>query len=342
MTGRERFLAATRLQVVDRPPVWYMRQAGRALPEYRALRERHGFLEVAHSPELCVEATLMPVNRLGVDGAVVFADIMLPLEGMGIEFRIDPGIGPVIAAPIRTRADIDAIRVVDAGEATPYLFSAIRQLAAELNGRAAVIGFAAAPFTLASYLIQGKGSREFPLAKAMMLGRPDLWHRLMAKLTEITASYLEAQITAGTDVVQLFDSWLGLVGIKQYRELVLPYTRELFARLRGKAPLIHFSTGTWHLLPEIMASGCDLVSVDWRCAIEDAFALARDRIGVQGNLDPAVLLTDPETVQSAGQDLLQRAGHRDGFIFNLGHGLLPETPVESLHALTETVKAFRR
>lgn len=342
MTGRERFLAAARSQSVDRPPVWYMRQAGRALPEYRALRERHSFLDVAHTPDLCVEATLMPVNRLGVDGAVVFADIMLPLEGMGIEFQIDPGVGPVIASPVRSLQDIDAIRVIDAHEATPYLFTAIDHLARDLGDRAAVIGFAAAPFTLACYLVQGRGSREFPLAKAMMIGQPALWHALMATLTEVTARYLEAQIQAGADVVQLFDSWLGLVGVEQYRSHVLPYTREVFSRLSAKAPLIHFSTGTAHLLPDIATSGCDLVSVDWRTPIEDAFTIVGDRIGVQGNLDPAVLLTNPATVREAGIDLLRRAGHRDGYIFNLGHGLQPDTPVESLHVLTETVQTFSR
>jgi uroporphyrinogen decarboxylase len=342
MTGRSRFLAAAALKPVDRPPVWFMRQAGRVLLEYRALRTRHSFLEVAHTPELCVEATLMPVERLGVDGAVVFADIMLPLEGMGVDFRIDPGVGPIIAAPVRTRGDIAAIRVVDAEGATPYLFAALSDLRSRLGERAAVIGFAAAPFTLACYLIQGRGSREFPLAKALMLGQPRLWHDLMAKLTEVTSRYLEAQIAAGADVVQLFDSWLGIVGVEEYRAHVLPYTREILARLKGKAPTIHFSTGTAHLLPDIAASGCDLVSVDWRIPIEAASAIVGDSVGLQGNLDPAVLLSGAEAVERSATGLLERIGQRPGYIFNLGHGLHPETPVENLEQLTRIVQSWRR
>jgi uroporphyrinogen decarboxylase len=342
MTGRARLLAAAKLEPVDRPPVWYMRQAGRVLPEYRDLRARHAFLEVARTPELCVEATLMPVQRLGVDGAVVFADIMLPLEGMGIDFRIDPGIGPIIARPIRTAADVDAIRVLDAEEATPYLFVALSELRRRLGDAAAVIGFAAAPFTLACYLIEGRGSRDFAVAKAMMLGETRLWHALMAKLTDVTVRYLAAQIAAGAEVVQLFDSWLGILGIDEYRSHVLPYTREIFARLKGMAPTIHFSTGTGHLLSDITGTGCDLVGIDWRIPIETASTILGEAIGLQGNLDPAVLLAGDDTIERCARDLLERIGRRDGYIFNLGHGLHPETPVQGLELLTAFVQNWRR
>ena len=330
MTGRARLLGAARRQPVDATPVWFMRQAGRALPEYRALRQKHDFMTVATTPELAVEATVMPVDRLGVDGAVLFADIMLPLAGMGVPFRIEPNVGPVIDHPVRDEAAIAALRVVDAEEGTPYVMEAVRLLRSVLGDRAAVLGFSGAPFTLACYLVEGRSSREYPKAKALMYGRPDLWHRLMATLTEVVTRYLRAQIQAGADAVQLFDSWLGLLGPDAYAEYVLPYTRRIFADLAGQAPTIHFSTGTVSLLEQIASAGSDLVSVDWRLPLDVAWERIGFDRGIQGNLDPTLLMATPEAVAAGVADVLRRADGRVGHVFNLGHGILPETPPERL------------
>ena len=334
MTGRARLIAAARSQPVDTTPVWYMRQAGRCLPEYRALRARHPFMEVARTPELAVEATLMPVERFGVDGAVLFADIMLPLDGMGVPFRIEPKVGPVIDNPIRTRADVERIVIADANEATGYVMDALRLLRRELGDRAAALGFSGAPFTLACYLVEGHGSREYPRAKALMYGDPETWHLLMGKLTEVVTRYLRAQIAAGADAVQLFDSWLGLLGTETYAEFVQPYTARIFADLRGLAPTIHFSTGTTHLLDGIAATGPDLVSVDWRLPIDAAWDRLAPGQGIQGNLDPTLLMGGWDVTRRAADDILRRTAGRPGHIFNLGHGILPETDPAVLEALT--------
>jgi uroporphyrinogen decarboxylase len=341
MTGRGRFLATANGSVSDRTPVWFMRQAGRCLPEYRELRKKHPFLEVARTPELAVEATMMPVDRLGVDGAVLFADIMLPLDGMGVDFEIKPGVGPVIANPIRTAEDIERIRVVDPEEGTPYVLDAVRLLRSTLGDRAAALGFAGAPFTLACYLVDGHPTKEYPKTKAMMYGRPDLWQSLMGKLAEITGRYLEGQVRAGADVVQLFDSWLGLVDARSYREYVAPYTGAIFERLRGQVPTIHFSTGTGHLLEEIAATNPSMVSVDWRIPLDEAWRRIGDGLGIQGNLDPAMLMAPWETVRAGAIDILERAGGRTGHVFNLGHGLMPETDPDQLSRLVELVHGYR-
>ncbi len=337
MTGRSRLLAAARGEAVDTTPVWYMRQAGRCLPEYRALRASHPFMEVAKTPELAVEATLMPIERFGVDGAVLFADIMLPLDGMGVPFRIEPKVGPVIDSPIRTRADVERIVIDDADEATGYVMDALRLLRRELGDRAASLGFSGAPFTLACYMIEGHGSREYPRAKALMYGDPETWHLLMEKLTEVVTRYLIAQIAAGADAVQMFDSWLGLVGTDTYAEFVQPYTARIFASLRGLAPTIHFSTGTVHLLDQIAATGPDLVSVDWRIPIDVAWARLKASQGIQGNLDPTLLMGGWDVTRRAADDILHRTGGRAGHIFNLGHGILPETDPGVLTELTSHV-----
>jgi uroporphyrinogen decarboxylase len=341
MTGRQRFLATAQGQPTDVTPVWFMRQAGRCLPEYRALRAKHAFLEVARTPELAVEATLMPVDRLGVDGAVLFADIMLPLDGMGVDFEIKPGVGPVIDEPIRTMADIERIRVVGPEEGTPYVLEAVRQLHAALGDRAATLGFAGAPFTLACYLIDGRPTKEYPRTKAMMYGQPELWHALMSKLTETTALYLEGQVAAGADVVQLFDSWLGLVDAASYRAFVAPYTTAIFDRLRDKAPTIHFSTGTNHLLAEIAATNPTMVSIDWRVPLDQAWATIGPERGIQGNLDPSLLLAPWDTVAPRATAILDLAGGRPGHVFNLGHGLLPETDPDQLARLVELVHGYQ-
>jgi uroporphyrinogen decarboxylase len=337
MSGRQRFLAAVTLQPVDTTPVWFMRQAGRSLPEYRALRQRHDFMTVATTPELTAEATLMPVDRLGVDAAVLFADIMLPLASLGVPFAIEPGIGPVIPHPVRTASDVARLTTVPAGEATPYVLTALGLVRTALGERAALLGFAGAPFTLACYLIEGKPTREFPRAKALMYGAPEIWHRLMETLTVVTIDYLRAQIAAGTDAVQLFDSWLGLLDPVTYQEMVLPYTRRIFAEITPLAPAIHFSTGTVALLDQIAGSGCSAVSVDWRLPLDVAWDRLGPGVAIQGNLDPALLLAPWPIAAAGARDVLRRARGRPGHIFNLGHGILPESDADILAGIVRVV-----
>ncbi len=337
MTGRARLLAAAGRQPVDTTPVWFMRQAGRCLPEYRTLREKYDFMTVATTPELATEATLMPIDRFGVDGAVLFADIMLPLAGMGIPFRIEPNVGPVIDDPVRTAADVARLRVVEAEEATPYVLAALRLLKTELGERAALLGFSGAPFTLACYIVEGRSSREYPKTKALMYGDPATWHALMDVLTEVVIRYLKGQVSAGADAVQLFDSWLGLLGPDTYERFVMPYTTRIFAALRGVAPTIHFSTGTVSLLERIAATGPDLVSVDWRLPLDEAWARLRPEQGIQGNLDSTLVMAPFTAVAEGARDILRRAGGRQGHIFNLGHGILPATDPDVLTGLVELV-----
>jgi uroporphyrinogen decarboxylase len=333
MTGRQRFLAAARREPVDVTPVWFMRQAGRCLPAYRALRERYSFMAVATTPELAAEATLMPVDKLGVDVAVLFADIMLPLACLGVDFEIRPGTGPFIAAPIRSRADVDRLSGIPAIEATPYVMDALRFVKSALGERAALLGFAAAPFTLACYLVDGKSSREFPMTKALMYGEPATWHRLMRALTNVTIDYLRAQVAAGAEAVQLFDSWLGLLDPVTYSATVLPYTARVFAAISPLAPTIHFSTGTVSLLDLIGGCGCSVVSIDWRLPLDTAWERLGPGVGVQGNLDPTLALAPWPAIENGVQDVLRRAGGRPGHIFNLGHGILPQTEPETLAAI---------
>jgi len=316
-----------------------MRQAGRCLPEYRALRERYGMLEMVRTPELCARVTMMPVDRLGVDAAVVYADIMLPLEGMGIPFDIRPEVGPVVERPVRSAADVEAIRVVDADEATPYLYEAIRMVRRELRPDVALIGFAGAPFTLASYLVEGRPSREHARTKAMLFGDPALWDALMSRISEVIARHLRAQVTAGVQVVQLFDSWAGALAPADYERSVLPYTRRIFASLSDAGvPRIHFATGNPALLPLLSSAGCEVVSVDWRAPLDVAWTAIGDR-AIQGNLDPGVCLAPFDVVAARARDVIHRAAGRPGHVFNLGHGVLPETDASMLARLVELVRS---
>jgi uroporphyrinogen decarboxylase len=328
---------ACRREPVERTPVWYMRQAGRCLAEYRELRERHGILEIARTPELCARVTAMPVKRLGVDAAVLYADIMLPLDGMGVPFHIEPEVGPIVGRPVRTAGDVAALRIVPAEEATPYLFTAIRDLRRSLPADVALIGFAGAPFTLASYLIEGRPARDLARTKALLFGDPSLWARLMTTLTEVLVRYLKAQIAAGVDVVQLFDSWAGSLSAADYARAVLPYSRRIFAALAGTGvPRIHFATGNPELLPLLADASCDVVSVDWRIGLAAAWSRVGER-GVQGNLDPAVCLAPFDVVAARARAILGEAGGRPGHVFNLGHGVLPGTDADTLARLSELV-----
>jgi uroporphyrinogen decarboxylase len=329
---------ALRRERVERTPVWYMRQAGRCLAEYRALREQHGILEIAREPELCARVTRMPVDRLGVDAAVLYADIMLPLDGMGVPFHIQPDLGPIVERPVRTAADVDALRIVAAEEATPYLFETIRALRAELPPDIALIGFAGAPFTLASYLIEGRPSRDYARTKAMMFGEPGLWARLMKTIATVLARYLEAQVTAGVDVVQLFDSWAGALAPEMYERSVRPYTRRVLAAVGDVVPRIHFATGNPALLPLLSFDECEAVSVDWRLPLDEAWEQIGEEHAIQGNLDPAVCLAPWDVVRARAEDVLRRASGRPGHVFNLGHGVLPDTDADTLARLSLLVK----
>ena len=334
-----RFLAAARRQKVDVTPVWFMRQAGRSLPEYRKLRERYKLADIVAQPELCAEVTLQPVRRLGVDAAVMFADIMLPVRGMGVDFELVENVGPVIANPVRSAADVDKLRVPAGDEAAPEVITAVRAVVAE--SPVPVICFSGAPFTLASYLIEGRPSRTFEKVKAFMFSEPDAFDRLMQRLARTMAGYLRAQVAVGASAVQLFDSWVGALSPDDYESRVAPHTRAIFEELAPLGvPRVHFGTGTAGLLEPIAATGPDVVSLDWRVNLDEGWRRVGLERGVQGNLDPALLLGPAELVRSRALDVLRRAGGRPGHIFNLGHGVPPDASVENLQLLVETVHSW--
>jgi uroporphyrinogen decarboxylase len=334
----DRFLRACRRESVDRTPVWFMRQAGRYLPEYRALRQKHTLLTLCRTPELAVEATLQPVRILGVDAAILFSDLLLPLEPLGIPFEFQAGEGPVILKPVRAPADIDALRRFEPRQELAPVLEAVRWLRRELEGRVPLIGFAGAPFTLASYAVEGGHSTAFALTKALMYGEPQAWHRLAGVLAAVSGSYLRAQVEAGAQALQLFDSWVGALDEADYREFVLPHVRAVFEALRGTGvPVIHFGTGTGHLLAAQREAGGDVIGLDWRLPLDEGWRRAGDGVAVQGNLDPALLLGPRARLIDRVDDVLRRAGGRAGHVFNLGHGVLPTTPVENVRAVVERV-----
>ena len=337
-TGERRFLAALARQQPDRTPVWFMRQAGRCLADYRALRERYPILTLAKTPELCTTVTLMPVEAFGVDAAVLFADIMLPLEPMGVSLEIQPEIGPLIHEPIRSRADVDRLRLIDPDEEVGFVMEAIRLVRRELGGRQAVIGFSGSPFTLACYLIEGRPSRDYAIAKAFMFGEPAAWHALMEKLSTVVVAYLNAQIAAGAQVVQLFDSWVGALNAADYVTYVQPHVARIFSEVHG-APTIHFGTGTAALLEPMAAAGGDLIGVDHRQALDEAWARIGFDRGIQGNLDATRLLAGWDATADGARDVLRRAANRPGHVFNLGHGVLPDTDAGLLRRLVDLVHA---
>jgi uroporphyrinogen decarboxylase len=326
------FMRAARRQPVERTPVWFMRQAGRVLPEYRAVREKLSLIEITQRPDVCTAVTLQPVQRFGVDAAILFADIMHPLIGAGVDLDIVDGVGPVIARPVRTAADVEQLRPLVPGEDLPYVLETVRLLRRELGDRLPLIGFAGAPFTLAAYLIEGRGTREFTRTKSLMHGDPALWHRLMDRLTDIVIVYLRALRTGGADALQLFDSWIGCLSPRDYVSFVQPYCRRIFAALAQLgAPLIHFGVNTATLLPVMAHDGGTVIGVDWRIGLDDAWRIIGADKAIQGNLDPAVLLAPDAVIDREVRDVLDRAAGRPGHIFNLGHGLLPETRVDAIH-----------
>jgi uroporphyrinogen decarboxylase len=326
------------LQSVDATPVWFMRQAGRYMSEYRALRERHSLLELCRTPDLATEVTLQPVRRIEVDAAILFSDLLLPLEPMGIPFDFVRGEGPAIDSPLRSEADLARVRRFEPREALSHVLDAIRQVKHELAGRVPLIGFAGAPFTLASYAIEGGHSTSFAHTKAVMYGAPAAWHGFCDLLAEIVGDYLAAQVEAGVDALQVFDSWVGALNARDYREFILPHTRRIFERVAPLGvPTIHFGVGTGSILGELREAGGDVIGADWRTPLDEAWALIGPDRAIQGNLDPTVLLGPLDRIFAATDDVLERAGGRPGHIFNLGHGILPSTPLEHVQALARYV-----
>jgi uroporphyrinogen decarboxylase len=336
MTGEERMLAAARLEPVDRTPVWFMRQAGRCLADYRALRERYDILTLAKTPELCAQVTVMPVDAFGVDAAVLFADNMLPLEPMGVDLEIEPDVGPIIHNPIRSLADVERLRLFDPEVELDFVFDAIRLVRAELTGRTAVIGFSGAPFTLACYLIEGRPSREYALAKSFMYREPEAWTLLMERLSEVVIRYMRAQIGAGAQIVQLFDSWVGALSPADYAEYVQPHVRHIFEALTA-APTIHFGAGSAALLELMADAGGDVMSIDAHQSLDVAWSRVGEKRGVQGNLDATRVLAGWAATEAGTRDVLRRAGGRPGHIFNLGHGVLPQSDPVLLRRLVDFV-----
>ncbi len=330
-------LRAARREPTDFTPVWLMRQAGRYMPEYRALRERYGFLELCKNSDAAATVTVQPVDRLGVDAAILFADILLVVEPMGVGLEFGKGEGPVIRRPVRCLDDVRKLRPVEPLEATPFVFETVRTVRRALDGRVPLIGFAGAPFTVASYLVEGGASRDYLHTKRLMYGDPAAWSALMDVLVDLTAKYVNGQIAAGAQAVQLFDSWIGTLSPDDYRDFVLPHSRALIRRLTPGAPVIHFGTGTAALLPLMKEAGGDVLGLDWRVNLDEAWARLGPDVAVQGNLDPAALLAGPEHFRARVRAILDRAGRRPGHIFNLGHGVVQQTPVDHVVALVDIV-----
>jgi uroporphyrinogen decarboxylase len=332
-----RFLRACRREPVDRTPVWFMRQAGRYMANYRALRQNYTLLQLCRTPDLATEVTLQPIEAIDVDAAILFSDLLLPLEPMGIPFDFVKGEGPAIERPIRSAADIDAVQVVDPRESLAFTFAAIRQVKGELGERVPLIGFAGAPFTLASYAIEGGHSNNFALTKALMYGDPAAWHRLADKLATVVADYLIAQIDAGVDAIQVFDSWVGALNEADYREFAMPHTQKIFAAIGGRVPTIHFGVSSASILGVMRKAGGDVIGADWRIPLDEAWTRIGTDRGIQGNLDPTLLLAPRDRLLAGVQAVLDRAGDRPGHIFNLGHGILPMTPLDSVQAVARYV-----
>jgi uroporphyrinogen decarboxylase len=329
---------ACRSQPVDRTPVWFMRQAGRYMPEYRAVRKRYSLIEICKKPEVAAGVTITAAEALGVDAAIIFADLLLPLEVMGLPFHFSAGEGPVIEKPVRESKDIARLRT-DRSSELGYVAEAVSLVSKHFAGRLPVIGFCGAPFTLASYMIEGGASREYVHTKKMMYSSPPAWDELMCKLVTVVCQYAAEQVQAGADVIQVFDSWVGCLSVEDYRRYVLPRTSELVRTLQQiGVPIIYFGTGTTALLPSMKQTGAEVIGLDWRLPLDEGWRTLGFQSAVQGNLDPVLLFADGKELESRAEDILRRAGGRPGHIFNLGHGILPETPVESVKALAQFVK----
>src|SRR5579859_574253 len=334
------FVRACKSQPVDRTPVWFMRQAGRYMAEYRAVRKQYSLLEICKKPQIAAEVTITAAEFLGVDAAIVFADLLLPLEVMGLPFHFAAGEGPVIETPIRTAEQIAQLRTDKAAD-LGYVSEAVGLVAKHFAGRVPVIGFCGAPFTLASYMIEGGGSRNYVHAKKMMYNSPADWDELMAKLVAVTTAYSAEQVRAGADAIQIFDSWVGCLSVEDYRRYVLPHVTGMVKQLQKTGvPIIYFGTDSATLLPAMKETGADVVGLDWRIPLDEGWARLDHKCAVQGNLDPVLLFADWAELKPRAEDILDRAAGRAGHIFNLGHGILPETAVENVKNLARLVQEY--
>lgn len=323
---------------MERTPVWFMRQAGRYMAEYRALRDKYSLIEICHRPEIAAEVTITAAEALGVDAAIIFADLLLPLEVMGLSFFFSSGEGPVIDTPLREKVDIDRLRTDRAAD-LGYVSEAVRLVCKHFGARLPVIGFCGAPFTLASYMIEGGGSRNYIHTKKMMYSSPELWGELMRKLVAVVSEYAVAQVRAGADTIQIFDSWVGCLSVEDFRRYVLPHATDLVCKVQASgAPVIYFGTDSPTLLPSMKETGAEVIGLDWRIPLDEGWKALGWQGAVQGNLDPVVLFASWKEIKARAQEILRRAGGRPGHIFNLGHGILPETPVENVKALAEFVR----
>jgi uroporphyrinogen decarboxylase len=333
-----RFVKACKAQAVDRTPVWFMRQAGRYMPEYRAVRKEYSLIEICKKPEIAAQVTITAAEVLGVDAAIIFADLLLPLEVMGLPFHFAAGEGPVIQKPVREKADVARLGTNGTAE-LGYVSEAVGLVCKHFGARVPVIGFCGAPFTLASYMIEGGGSRNYVHTKRMMYSSPEVWDELMRKLVAVTSQYAAEQVSAGADAIQVFDSWVGCLSVEDYRRYVLPRTTELVKNLqRTGAPVIYFGTDSATLLTSMQQTDAEVIGLDWRIPLDEGWRSLGFKGAVQGNLDPVLLFADWKELKSRAEDVLRRAGGRPGHIFNLGHGILPETPVENVKALAKFVQ----
>lgn len=331
------FMRACRREPTPYTPIWLMRQAGRYMHEYRELRSKVGFLELCKTPSLAAEVTVTAAERLGVDAAIIFADILLILEPMGIDLEFTRGDGPVIHNPVRTSNDVDRLREFEEAQELDFVYEAIRQTRASLPANVPLIGFSGAPFTLASYVVEGGSSKNYIHAKTLMYNDPGAWHAMMSLMSRGLISYLNAQIEAGAQVVQLFDSWVGCLGPTDYVRYVLPYTRSVIAGIKRGTPVIHFGTGTASLLEAMREAGGDVIGLDWRVRLDQGWNRVGRNLGIMGNLDPVALFADQKHIREQARQILEQAAGRPGHIFNLGHGILPNTPVENVIALVDDV-----
>jgi uroporphyrinogen decarboxylase len=339
--SNDAFLKACRREKAGFTPVWLMRQAGRYMKEYMAIREKHSFLEMCRDPALACEVTLQPIKAFDLDAAIIFADILLPLDGMGINLEFTKGEGPSISNPVRTRKDIDAVKVIKPEQDVPYLLEAIKMVKAELGGKVPLIGFSGAPFTLASYIIEGEGSKNYINTKKLMYSDPEGWKVLMDKISEVVIVYLEAQIAAGAQVVQLFDSWVGCLGPDDFKKFALPYTKRIIATVSKKGvPIINFGTNTGTYLDLVVQGGGDVIGVDWKVRLDDAWKTIGHNKAIQGNLDPVVLFGPVSEIRKRVKEVLDMAEGRPGHIFNLGHGIILGTPVDNVRAVIDAVHEF--
>jgi uroporphyrinogen decarboxylase len=337
MATNATFLAACRREPTSYTPVWLMRQAGRYMEEYRKLRAQRGFLELCKNPDLATEVTVTPVQKLNVDAAILFADILLILEPMGVGLEYSKGDGPILHHPVRSGKDVDGLKDFKVETELAYVYESVKKIRKELKNKVPLVGFAGAPFTLASYLIEGGGSRNYVHTKRLFYSAPEAWTRLMMRLAKVIGEYLNCQIAAGAQAVQLFDSWAGCLSPADYEQFVQPYTKAVIDAITPGVPVINFSTGTAGLLKHVRASGGDVIGLDWRVNLDEGWSMIGHDVAVQGNLDPVALFASPKEIKSRVAEVLRRAGARPGHIFNLGHGVLPETPVDHVIAMVDAV-----